>query len=260
MRRLLLATDLDRTLLPNGAEPEAEGARERFTALVARPEVTLAYVSGRDIGRIDEAITTWDLPVPDHAVADVGTSVWHPRWSRDARWDARLRPSWGDDGARRIGEVLQGFVGLTLQDADRQGPFKVSFTRPPEGDVADQVMAHLATLGLPVRTIWSHDPVAEVELLDVLPEPASKRHALEWLHTALGIDEADVVFAGDSGNDLEVMGSELPAVLVGNASTDVRDAAKAAAAARSERLHLATGTYADGILEGVWHFRPDLAP
>lgn len=262
MRRLLLATDLDRTLLPNGPQPEAPGARDRFTALVARPEVTLTYVSGRDIGRIDEAITRWDLPVPDHAIADVGTSVWHPRWAREEAWDAVLRPSWGDDGAGRIAAALEGVGGLTLQEADRQGPFKVSFQRPHGEDADDALKQHvterLGALGLPARAIWSVDHVADEELLDILPEAASKRHALEWLHRTLDIDADDVVFAGDSGNDLEVVGSGLPSVLVGNARPAVREAARRAAAEHPDRLHTAGANYADGILEGIRHFRPDL--
>ena len=45
--RILVCTDLDRTLIANRSESESAGARTRFGALVARPEFTLAYVSGR---------------------------------------------------------------------------------------------------------------------------------------------------------------------------------------------------------------------
>ena len=41
--RLLLCTDLDRTLIPNGAQPESPGARQRFAALVAHDDILLAY-------------------------------------------------------------------------------------------------------------------------------------------------------------------------------------------------------------------------
>ena len=41
-RQLLLCTDLDRTVLPNGPQSESQGARTLFAALAARPEVTLA--------------------------------------------------------------------------------------------------------------------------------------------------------------------------------------------------------------------------
>jgi hypothetical protein len=75
-----------------------------------------------------------------------------------------------------------------------------------------------------------------------------------------------MLFAGDSGNDLDVLASPVPAVLVANAN----DAVRAAAIARSgedgqrDRLHVASGgllgmngNYAAGILEGVAHFHPE---
>ncbi|MDH5258324.1 MAG: haloacid dehalogenase, partial [Gammaproteobacteria bacterium] len=55
MRRLLLCTDLDRTLLPNGRQPESEQARKLFGRLASRPEVTLVYVTGRDPVLVEDA-------------------------------------------------------------------------------------------------------------------------------------------------------------------------------------------------------------
>jgi len=64
--KLLLCTDLDRTLIPNGGEPESPDARTMFGRLAARPEVTLAYVSGRDADRVKTVIERFDLPTPDY--------------------------------------------------------------------------------------------------------------------------------------------------------------------------------------------------
>lgn len=47
MSGLLLCTDLDRTLLPNGSQPESEQARKKFHELVKQPQVTLVYVTVR---------------------------------------------------------------------------------------------------------------------------------------------------------------------------------------------------------------------
>lgn len=72
----LICTDLDRTLLPNGPQPESATARERFTALVAHPAVTLAYVSGRHRRLVEEAIEHYRLPIPDFVIGDVGTTLY----------------------------------------------------------------------------------------------------------------------------------------------------------------------------------------
>ena len=44
---ILICTDLDRTLLPNGNQPESPDARRRFACFAAREEVRLAYVTVR---------------------------------------------------------------------------------------------------------------------------------------------------------------------------------------------------------------------
>ena len=75
--RVLICTDLDRTLLPNGAEPESAGARERFHAVVDRPEVELAFVSGRHRALVEAAIADYQLPRPDFVIGDVGTTLYH---------------------------------------------------------------------------------------------------------------------------------------------------------------------------------------
>ena len=75
------------------------------------------------------------------------------------------------------------------------------------------------------------------------------------------------MFAGDSGNDLPVLTSDVPAVLVHNAADNVREQAlsDARAAGTLDQLYLAqggfmgmNGNYSAGIVEGVIHYRPDL--
>ncbi|HKJ77267.1 MAG TPA: HAD family hydrolase, partial [Gammaproteobacteria bacterium] len=62
MDRLLLCTDLDRTVLPNGFQEESPQARPLLRTLARRPEVTLAYVSGRDLSLLQDAIRDYGLP------------------------------------------------------------------------------------------------------------------------------------------------------------------------------------------------------
>jgi hypothetical protein len=87
--RILLATDLDRTLIPNGAAPESPGARQRFARVASRPEVMLAYVSGRHRALVEEAIAEYHLPLPDLVIGDVGTTIYQ---LQDGDW--REWPDW----------------------------------------------------------------------------------------------------------------------------------------------------------------------
>ncbi len=81
-----------------------------------------------------------------------------------------------------------------------------------------------------------------------------------------GFRPEGTVFSGDSGNDLEVLASRLPSVLVANAGAEVQAQARETAAAKghSEALYIACGgllgmnaNYAAGILEGLVHFLPE---
>jgi sucrose-6-phosphatase len=57
---LLICTDLDRTLIPNGEQPESPQARLLFCQLVSNSQITLAYVTGRDQVLVQEAM--WVQP------------------------------------------------------------------------------------------------------------------------------------------------------------------------------------------------------
>ena len=103
--------------------------------------------------------------------------------------------------------------------------------------------------------------------MDVLPKNATKLHAVEFLYQRLGFTLNDVVFAGDSGNDLTVMGSPVPSVLVANAANDVRKSAKQLEKENNllHRLYLANGNSSDmngkytaGVWEGVGFFWPQM--
>ena len=103
-------------------------------------------------------------------------------------------------------------------------------------------------------------------MLDLLPPAAGKLAAIDFLLQQQGLRSGDTVFSGDSGNDLEVLASRLPSVLVANASDEVKAQAREAAAANghSEALYIArggflgmNGNYAAGILEGLAHFLPE---
>ncbi len=75
------------------------------------------------------------------------------------------------------------------------------------------------------------------------------------------------VFAGDSGNDLPVLVSQIPSILVRNASPEVKQEAQYLVNNVSVRapLYLArggfrgmNGNYAAGIMEGIAHYHPEI--
>jgi len=270
---VLVCTDLDRTLLPNGPQQESPSARPRFRTLAERPEVHLAYVTGRHRELVLDAIAEYDLPVPDLLIGDVGTSIWRVRdgdWQRWQEWEAHIGESWAGATHDELARMLADVPGLTLQEAEKQGLHKLSWYTPEDWDRADLVprmVERLSAAGVQPTLIWSLDESTGTGLLDLLPARASKQLAIEFLiGDADGYDASHTVFSGDSGNDLAVLVSPIQATLVANATDAVRAEALvlARAAGTADSLYLArggfedmNGCYAAGILEGLAHYIPE---
>ncbi len=268
---ILICTDLDRTLLPNGSAPESAQARLLFAALVARPEITLAYVSGRHKALIEEAIAEFALPQPDFVIGDVGTTIYAlsaQTWQEWPQWIDEIAPDWAGKDHAGLHELFQQLPGLTLQESAKQNRFKLSYYLPLDIDLT-QLLADmhnlLAAQAINAELIYSVDEPEHLGLLDVLPASATKYHAVEFLMQQLAIDLNHTVFAGDSGNDLPVMTSAIKSVLVANASPAVRREARQLAKLHhtENALYLAQGSfmgmngnYSAGLLEGVAHYLP----
>ncbi len=271
---ILLCSDLDRTILPNGPQPESPKARPRLRRLAERPEVTLVYVSGRDEVLLKEAIREFEIPLPDFAIGDVGTTLYAVegrRWQAWEAWREEIAPDWGGLDHAALADLVAEVPGLTLQEPEKQNAFKLSYYAPRKtetGTLLESTRRRLGAHGVRASLIWSIDEVAQVGLVDVIPASATKVHAIRFLMRTKGFTLARTVFAGDSGNDLPALTSELQAVLVRNAAEEVRARAlrEAEAAGHADRLYLArggflgmNGNYAAGVLEGLAHYLPETA-
>jgi sucrose-6F-phosphate phosphohydrolase len=270
--RLLICTDLDRTLIPNGPQPESAGARRQFARLAARPEVTLVYVSGRHRTLVEEAMAAYRLPLPDFVIGDVGTTIYRVgperTWQHLASWEDDIAVDWGGLTHGALLALLKAFRVLRMQERSKQNRLKVSFYLPLHEDIdtlSNAISERLEEAGVKARLVWSVDDIADIGLLDVLPARASKRHAIEALMQELGFEQQQTVFCGDSGNDMEVLVSPIPAVLVANSRSDVISLARELAleAGTVDRLYVArggfmgmNGNYSAGMLEGIAHYQP----
>jgi sucrose-6F-phosphate phosphohydrolase len=268
MKRFLLCTDLDRTLIPNGLQPASPGAKKRFERLVSREEIALAYVTGRHRALIEQAIAEFGLPLPDFAIADVGTTIYHVNasgWTQSEEWDAQIAPDWHGLTHDELYRLLSVFPALQLQEKEKQNRHKLSFYVPFETDaqaLIGEMDVRLRFAEVSANLIWSIDATKRIGLLDVLPSSANKLHAIRFLMTQQGYSLENTLFAGDSGNDLDVLMSDIRSVLVANADTETK---QRAAKAGADALYVAkggylgmNGNYSAGILEGAAHYWPEV--
>ncbi|MCD6672530.1 MAG: HAD family hydrolase [Burkholderiaceae bacterium] len=207
---LTLATDLDGTFL-GGSE---EQRRALYSHLVARADVTLIFVTGRDVEFVAGLVRTPGMPRPDYVVGDVGTSIYDGATLEPVEHlEAPIVRRWNGANARVI-EMLANEPGLRLQGT----PFRhrVSYDCDP--------------------ALLSPDSIAKVEaagfdcllsadrFFDVLPKGVSKGPTLIRLVEALGLDPATVLVAGDTMNDLSLFRAGFKGVAVGNSEPRLIDA------------------------------------
>ena len=188
-----------------------------------------------------------------------------------ACWGTEIAADWHGAQSADVQLLLDDLKELKLQESEKQNAYRLSYYTPLNIDFSrlrDQIQERLRQNNLSSSIIISVDEAASVGLLDILPLRANKLHAIEYLMVSHGVQLFGTIFAGDSGNDLLVISSPIPSILVANAHQDVIQQAFAIASERQtlNSLYLAKGSfkgmngnYSAGIVEGVHHFHPHLA-
>lgn len=271
--RLLLCTDMDRTIIPNGHPPEHPDAREQFRRLCRLPEIILAYVTGRHLELVEAAMGKYNLPEPDFIITDVGTNIYQKsrgNWISMSQWQNQIAKEWQGKTHSQLHQALSGLSELKLQENSKQNDYKLSYYLPinaDHGKIEDQAGQILAELGVDASLMMSIDEPEQVGLLDVLPKNATKLHAIIFLQQHLNLGLEETLFCGDSGNDLPVLASQIRSVLVANADREIKKRSRELAEKNDNKefLYVAEenafplgGNYAAGVLQGIAFYEPGI--
>nr|VFJ98562.1 MAG: hypothetical protein BECKLFY1418B_GA0070995_11235 [Candidatus Kentron sp. LFY] len=262
----ILATDLDRTLLPNGHWKADDGAIERFNELTKKHGVLVVYVTGRNLDLAEGAIEEYGVRYPDVLCSDVGTCIrkyQDGQWEFDEGWIAHVRkasPKWD---AVAIKDTVAGIDGLVEQAAEHQNQFKQSY----DVDIArkDEILKKVeeSVKGkFDEVIVYSFDSLVNKGLIDFLPASATKQTSLEYVAEEFDTEKGKVVFCGDSGNDIFPLTAGFSGVLVRNADEQlVSDVKKAMEKNPAIQAYFAkggfmglSGYYTSGVIEGAYHY------
>ena len=205
-------------------------------------------------------------PTNDVLIGDVGTSIRNYEadgWHAHESWYTHVKqtsPRWDAEAVRN---ALAGTDGMTEQEAEHCSPFKQSYYVDHDKndavlkDVEKRVKGRFDEV-----IVYSYDSQSGKGLLDFLPQSATKQTALEFVAEELGTDKAEVVFCGDSGNDVFPLTAGFSGVLVRNADEQLVSNVKRAVEANPElRVYHAqggfkglNGYYTSGVIEGAYHY------
>ncbi|MBD3225469.1 MAG: HAD-IIB family hydrolase [Caldithrix sp.] len=234
----LLIVDIDNTLIGN------QQAVHRFAEVFDKMHSYTGFgiASGRRLDSAVNILREWQTPTPELWITSVGSEInYGPSLLKNKEWELHIKEQWQPEA---IQELLKATPGLTQQPAVVQRPYKISF------DVMDSVGFNLSELeerfhqhNILANIIYSHG-----KHVDVLPHRASKGKAIQFISEQLNFPAHKILVAGDSGNDTEMLKTEMAGVVVGNYSQELEDLKK------TDGIYFAQKTYADGIIEGLFHY------
>ena len=265
----LLATDLDRTLLPNGDQPY-DGSMSLFSDIVKENKMTLAFVSGRHLALVREAMEEYKTPEPDYVISDVGTTLYKRvdgDFARDESWDAFIKKNTENWDTSNFKEKIKEEDSLRLQEEEKQNIFKLSYYID-DLEKSEKIVKNVEDVIKSIcecedaLIVYSVDETAGQGLLDILPKVATKQMAIEYLREKLNITKDEVLYAGDSGNDILPLTQGYFAVMVRNTIKTVQDTVLEIAQKKGIEERICTakggkdlnGYYVSGIIEALIKF------
>lgn len=263
-----IATDLDRTLFPNGKQ-EYDNSMPRFKQIVQEKGLKVIFVTGRNIDQIREGIAEYDPPTPEYAIASVGTRIYRPDgnggFTEDLAYIDFIRentPGWDvEEFKKAMGEI----AAIRLQEQFNQNPFKLSYyidDLPRINEIVAEMKQRVGEICQATDITSSVDETLGLGLLDILPARANKMEGIEFVRRQLGLDMDHIIYSGDSGNDLAALTYGYKAILVRNATESVRADVERVGKERDtlDKIYFAQGNdtlngcYVSGIIEGLEHF------
>lgn len=234
-----LFTDLDQNLLgdPESLAEFVKVVREHRTC------ASFGIATGRSLESALKVMRRYGIPMPDVLITSLGSDIhFAPEYAMDQAWTRHIDHLWTPASVRAI---LDELPGLKRQPKSEQGRFKISYYIDP------QVAPSLEEIN---RLLHQGDQTVNVTLsfgqfLDVLPIRASKGFAVRWFADQWGVPLEQILVAGGSGSDEDMMRGNTLAVVVANRHND-----ELRALAEVERIYFAQAGYARGILEAIEHY------
>ncbi|MEE9421723.1 MAG: HAD-IIB family hydrolase [Gammaproteobacteria bacterium] len=232
-------SDLDQNLLGN-----TKSLHQLIRVLREnRKCATFGIATGRRLESALKIMKQYGIPEPDVLITSGGTAIHYaPTLTEDIGWLRHIDHQWTPNPVRR---VLDELPGLKLQPRSEQSRFKISYyIDPHKAPSLDEMNALLHQQEQSVTVTLSFG-----QFLDITPIRASKGFALRYFSDRWGIPLEQVLAAGGSGSDEDMMRGNTLAVVVAN-----RHDEELSQLIDIERIYFATQPFAGGILEALDHY------
>ena len=234
-----IVTDIDYTLIGD------DKYLEEFVQLLddSHHNIGFAVATGRTMDSAFDILKKQKVPYPDIIISSVGSEIYYNDNGKliySKGWDAHINNQWNRE---RIQSLLAKFDFLQYQSEDTQRKYKLSYYTSDVPEQLKTVNDVLIQNKIRANIIFSHG-----QYLDILPYRASKGKAIRYLAYRWNIPYENILVAGDSGNDREMLKGELLGVVVANYSEELESLRG------QKRIYFSEKEYAGGIIDGIKHY------
>jgi sucrose-phosphate synthase len=235
----LIVTDIDHTLLGD------DNSLKEFNKLIksVSSKIGFAVATGRTVDSAFNVLKENNVTFPIVIISSVGSEIYYNYKGEliySTGWDAHIKYQWDRE---RIRELLERFSFLQYQEEAAQRKFKISYYTRENPANLEKINRLLIKNRIKANIIFSHG-----QFLDILPYRASKGKAIRYLSYRWNIPYENILVAGDSGNDEEMLKGDLLGVVVGNYSSELEPLRG------SSKVFFAKRNYAGGIVEGIQYY------
>lgn len=231
--------DIDDTLLGD------EDAAERMKKIIQEnnDHIGFGVATGRTVNSAQNILKEHDFVLPELIISSVGSEIYYRNkddYVFATGWEAHISQGWK---RQQIVDELTEFDFLEYQEEETQRDFKVSYFIDDAEDNYRKVVDTLVQKKIKANCIISHH-----NYLDILPARASKGRAVRYIAYRWNIQHNNILVAGDSGNDEDMLTGELLGVIVGNHGEELNKLRG------RRRIYFAEAERADGIIEGIENY------
>ncbi len=231
--------DIDDTLL---GDPEAA---ERLKKVIQEnnDKIGFGVATGRTVDSARNILKENDFILPDLIISSVGSEIYYQNkedYVFSTGWKSHISQGWKRD---KIEKTLKDFDFLEYQEEETQREFKVSYFIEDADVNSQKVIDRLVENKIKANCIISHS-----NYLDILPARASKGRAVRYIAYRWNIQHNNILVAGDSGNDEDMLTGELLGVIVGNHGEELKKLIG------RRRIYFAKAERAGGIIEGIKYY------
>ncbi len=235
----LIVSDIDHTLLGD------DDALKEFIEILktTKSYAGFAVATGRSVDSASEVLKENNVPEPDIIISSVGAEIYYNHNGKliySKGWAAHIRNQWNRE---KIKELLSKFDFIEYQEEENQREFKISYYTNDNPKNLEKINETLRKNKEKANIIFSHG-----QYLDILPYRASKGKAIRYLSYRWNIPYENILVAGDSGNDSEMLKGDLLGVVVANYSSELEQLKG------QRRIYFSGREYAGGIVDGIKHY------